>query len=139
MGALLDAVARALPLFIVDPARPGADLITTIDREIEYAVERILERALAETNAVSGTVVVLDATTGEVLAMATAPSFDPNAFSEASPTTFRNRAVADVYENHVRRSFRAKDVRGRANRFQWPLLAACLFWILDLCVSDKRR
>jgi cell division protein FtsI (penicillin-binding protein 3) len=84
--------------FIVDPARPGADLITTIDREIEYAVERILERALAETNAVSGTVVVLDATTGEVLAMATAPSFDPNAFSEASPTTFRNRAVADVYE-----------------------------------------
>ena len=84
--------------FIVDPARPGADLITTIDREIEYAVEQILERALAETNAVSGTVVVLDATTGEVLAMATAPSFDPNAFSEANPATFRNRAVADVYE-----------------------------------------
>ncbi len=82
----------------IDPAQPGADLITTIDREIEYAVERILERALAETNAISGTVVVLDVATGEVLAMATAPSFDPNAFSEADPATFRNRAVADVYE-----------------------------------------
>jgi cell division protein FtsI (penicillin-binding protein 3) len=82
----------------IDPARPGADLITTIDREIEYAVEQILERALAETNAISGTVVVLDVASGEVLAMATAPSFDPNAFSEADPATFRNRAVADVYE-----------------------------------------
>lgn len=83
---------------IVDPAEPGADLITTIDREIEYAVEQILERALAETNAISGTVVVLDVATGEVLAMATAPSFDPNKFAEADPATFRNRAVADVYE-----------------------------------------
>ena len=85
-------------VFIVDPARPGADLITTIDREIEFAVQQILERALAETNAISGTVVVLDVGTGEVLAMATAPSFDPNHFSQADPATFRNRAVADVYE-----------------------------------------
>jgi len=83
---------------IFDPAQPGADLITTIDREIEYAVQQILERALSETNATSGTVVVLDVGTGEVLAMATAPSFDPNTFSEADPATFRNRAVADVYE-----------------------------------------
>lgn len=52
---------------------------------------------------------------------------------------FHEQPVADVYEDHVRKSFRAKDIRGRANRFQWPLLAACLFWILDLCVSDKRR
>lgn len=85
-------------VFIVDPARPGSDLITTIDREIEFAVQQILERALAETNAISGTVVVLDVGTGEVLAMATAPSFDPNHFSQADPATFRNRAVADVYE-----------------------------------------
>ncbi len=84
--------------FILEPAQPGADLITTIDREIEYAVEQILERALKETNAASGTVVVLDVGTGEVVAMATAPSFDPNAFAQADPATFRNRAVADVYE-----------------------------------------
>ncbi|MHC4937974.1 MAG: VWA domain-containing protein [Planctomycetota bacterium] len=48
-------------------------------------------------------------------------------------------SLPEVYENRIRKSFRAKDISGLANRYQWPLLAACLFWILDLCVSDKRR
>ncbi len=84
--------------FIVDPAVPGSDLILTIDREIEFATQQILEQALEDTNAIAGTVVVLDATNGEVLAMTTAPTFDPNNRVGADPANFRNRAVTDVYE-----------------------------------------
>ncbi len=84
--------------FIVDPAQPGADLVLTIDREIEFAAQNILATAVAETNAVAGTVVVLDIATGEILAMASAPTYDPNNRTEADPAAYRNRAVTDVYE-----------------------------------------
>jgi len=84
--------------FIIDPAQPGADLILTIDREIQFAAQQILATAVADTNAVAGTVVVIDVKTGEVLAMATVPTFDPNDRSDTEPEAYRNRAVTDVYE-----------------------------------------
>lgn len=85
-------------MYIVEPAVPGADVVLTIDREIQYAAERYLTEALETTGAAAGTVVVQHVATGELLAVANAPGFDPNNRVEISPQTVRNRAVADVYE-----------------------------------------
>ena len=80
-----------------DPVR-GQDLVLTIDRDIQFATEQALTRALAKTGANHGTAVVLEPHTGEVLAMANAPALDPAAFSTAKPELMRNRAVQDAYE-----------------------------------------
>ena len=83
--------------YIVEPPVHGADVVLTIDREIQFAVEQALATAVEQTGA-TGTIVVMDVTTGEILAMASAPTFDPNDRSAADPASFRNRAVADMYE-----------------------------------------
>ena len=83
--------------YIVEPPVHGADVVLTIDREIQFAVEQALATAVEQTGA-TGTIVVMDVTTGEILAMASAPTFDPNDRSVADPASFRNRAVADMYE-----------------------------------------
>ncbi len=83
---------------LIEPAVPGADIVLTIDRSIQYAAEQALAAALPATGAAGGTVIVLDVDTGEVLAMATAPGFDPNDRSGASPELYRNRAITDLYE-----------------------------------------
>ena len=84
--------------YVVDPPTHGADIVLTIDREIQYATEQALASAMKTTGATAGTIVVIDVTTGEVLAMASAPTFDPNHRAGADPVSFRNRAVADMYE-----------------------------------------
>ncbi len=82
----------------LDPAVPGSNLVTTIDREIQFAAEQALRKAIARTSALGGTVVVLSPETGEILAMASWPSVDLNDRASATPDALRNRAVADVYE-----------------------------------------
>lgn len=82
----------------VEPAEPGSDLVLTIKTEIQYAAERALADALDRTGAASGSVVVVDPATGEVLAMVTLPSFDPNDRSTITDSVVRNRAVTDVFE-----------------------------------------
>ncbi len=76
----------------------GASVVTTIDRDLQFQAQAALEQAVREQGARGGTVIVMDPATAEVLAMASDPSFDPNAFGDAPSATYRNRAVTDAYE-----------------------------------------
>ena len=80
------------------PPTPGATIELTIDKYLQHVAERELRAAVREHDADGGTVVMLDPETGELLAVASEPSFNPNAFGGASPAALRNRAVQDVYE-----------------------------------------
>ncbi len=81
----------------VAPER-GKDLILTIDEVIQYITERELDKAMTQTRAASGTAVVMDPRTGEILAMAVRPQFNPNAIDARKPSVWRNRAITDPYE-----------------------------------------
>jgi len=91
-------IARGLQE-VVEP-RSGSDIATTIDRQLQYRVEAALERAVEANRAKGGTVIVLDPATGDILAMAVYPTFDPNRFTEWSdePEVWKNRAVTDAVE-----------------------------------------
>jgi cell division protein FtsI (penicillin-binding protein 3) len=80
-----------------EPA-PGFGLRLTVDEVIQYDVERALDESMRETQAEGATVVVLRPQTGEVLALASRPVFDPNVYSDASESGRRNRATTDYYE-----------------------------------------
>jgi cell division protein FtsI (penicillin-binding protein 3) len=76
----------------------GRNLTLTIDSNIQFIAERALEHAMEHTQAENGTVVVQDVHTGQILALAVRPTFNPNQFRHASPALLRNHAVSDVYE-----------------------------------------
>ena len=78
--------------------QPGPDLELTIDRQMQFQTQVYLRQAVAANHAKGGTVIVMDPRTGEIYAMATYPSFDPNAFSTADPSHLVNRAVTDTFE-----------------------------------------
>lgn len=81
---------------------PGASLILTIDREIQSSVEQILDKAVKDSGSSSGTIIVSDPRTGEILAMATTPRLDPNqywTYDQLFPnSTPFNRAISQTYE-----------------------------------------
>jgi cell division protein FtsI (penicillin-binding protein 3) len=77
---------------------PGSDVVTTIDRDVQYRVQLELHRAVVANGAKGGTVIVMDPRTGDILAMASYPWFDPDHFSTARPSRLRNPAIVDVYE-----------------------------------------
>ena len=83
---------------LLQAARPGRDLRTSIDLRIQYLAYRELKAAVADSRARSGSVVVLDPRTGEVLAMVNQPSYNPNDREQVRPENYRNRAVTDPYE-----------------------------------------
>ena len=83
---------------LVKAAEPGQDLTLTIDRRIQFLAHRELRSTLLRTGASSGSAVVLDVATGEVLAMANLPTYNPNAVGMGNPDTHRNRAITDVIE-----------------------------------------
>ncbi|WP_372015871.1 peptidoglycan D,D-transpeptidase FtsI family protein [Pseudoxanthomonas sp. 10H] len=83
---------------LVRAAEPGKDLTLSIDRRIQFLAYRELRNALTAHKASSGSVVVMDVATGEVLAMVNLPSYNPNAVTGGGQDTHRNRAVTDLVE-----------------------------------------
>jgi cell division protein FtsI (penicillin-binding protein 3) len=95
-----DALGRdvsAQPRIIKAPT-PGQGLILTLDAAIQYVAERELDAAWRATGARAGMIVAMDPRTGEILALALRPTFNPNAYQQASSEQWRNRAVTDPFE-----------------------------------------
>lgn len=95
-----DPAGRPLPQaeFSFEPPTPGRSLFLTLDKEIQYFTELTLSDAVKQYNADGGTAVVMRPRTGEILALANVPDFDPNHYSKASAESQKNRALTDVYE-----------------------------------------
>jgi cell division protein FtsI (penicillin-binding protein 3) len=77
---------------------PGESLVLTIDKNIQYVAEKELDQAIHDTQAIAGTVIVENPHTGEILALANRPTFNPNLRKEITPNALTNRAVSYVYE-----------------------------------------
>ncbi len=77
---------------------PGENLVLTIDANIQYMAERALDAQMAKMKALHGTVVVQDPHTGQILALAVSPRFNPNDSRHMEPGSLKNLAVSDVYE-----------------------------------------
>ncbi len=93
--ALRDARGRRMFVDGMAQPTPGATVQLTLDRSIQAIADRALAETITQHNAKSGVVVVLDVATGRVVAMSTAPTYDPNI---ATPTPPRNKPVTDVFE-----------------------------------------
>jgi len=97
MFTAMDARRRVLGSSEREP-EPGQNLVLTIDSNIQFLAERALDHAMERTQAANGTVVVQDVHTGQILALAIRPTFNPNQFRHTTPALLRNHAVSDVYE-----------------------------------------
>ncbi len=77
---------------------PGENVVLTIDKNIQYIAEKELEQAIHDTQAIAGTVIVENPRTGEILALANRPTFNPNQHKQITPEALTNRAVSYAYE-----------------------------------------
>ncbi|MFM2484819.1 peptidoglycan D,D-transpeptidase FtsI family protein [Celerinatantimonas yamalensis] len=94
-----DRLGRTIEdISVLKQQQPGHNIQLSIDQRIQTLAYRALKQEVEATNATSGSVVVLDINTGEVLAMANSPSFNPNDRSQLQSYRYRNRAVTDAYE-----------------------------------------
>jgi cell division protein FtsI (penicillin-binding protein 3) len=82
----------------ISAARPGGDLVSSIDLRIQYLAYRELKSAIAQHHAQSGSVIVIDVETGEVLAMVNQPGFNPNDREQLDARNYKNRAATDIFE-----------------------------------------
>ena len=95
----LERDARGKPYESFEIAsKPGQTIVLTIDQSIQYIAEQTLNAAVQRSRAKSGTVIVLEPKSGEILALANAPSFDPNNVSAATPEARSNWALQNIYE-----------------------------------------
>jgi cell division protein FtsI (penicillin-binding protein 3) len=78
--------------------KPGCDVTLTLDENVQYIAEKELDDVVAKYSPVSATAIVMDPRTGEILAMANRPGFNPNSPGSFNPSAYKNRAVTDLYE-----------------------------------------
>lgn len=95
-----DALGREIKAFEerMIPAMDGHRVVLTIDRYLQYVTERALERAYRKWKAKGATAILINPQSGEILAMATRPTFDPNTPGDFPFDHYRNRAVTDMFE-----------------------------------------
>lgn len=97
--SLIRTDAKRRPFSSVEkPPTPGATLELTIDQQLQHIVERELEAGVRENGAEGGAAVMMDPWTGEILAMANWPMFNPNDYRNSREEARRNRAIQDIYE-----------------------------------------
>jgi cell division protein FtsI (penicillin-binding protein 3) len=80
------------------PAKPGQALALSLDLRLQYLASRELKKGIVDNGAEAGSVVVLDVQSGELLAVANYPTYNPNNRAHVSPAAMRNRALVDVFE-----------------------------------------
>jgi cell division protein FtsI (penicillin-binding protein 3) len=97
MLTALDAKRHVLGSEENDPL-PGENLVLTIDANIQYMAEKALDDQMNKTKALRGTIVVMDPHTGQILALAVSPRFNPNDTHHIDPDALTNPAVSDIYE-----------------------------------------
>ena len=96
---LKDRTGRIIEgLGVLKKPHPGHDLVLSIDRRIQYIAYHELQNTLEQFGANSGSVIVLDTQTGEILAAANAPAFNPNARADYTRDSYRNKAFTDTFE-----------------------------------------
>jgi len=96
-----DEFGRPIPLgreSVIKPALPGQNVELTIDSYLQFVAEKALEKQVKTYHAIDGTAIVMDPWTGELLAVANSPDFDPNRFWKYGDGERRDRAVMDAYE-----------------------------------------
>ena len=95
-----DAIGRPIveTQRLAAPAVDGADLVLTVDQVVQHIAERELEKAVEETGAVRGMALVMDPRTGEMLALAAVPTYNPGAFQRVPPKRWVNRPIGEVFE-----------------------------------------
>lgn len=93
-----DPFGRVIDVLDATAEREGRDVHLTIDHRIQAHAEDVLRQTVRQWDATSASAIVLDPRTGEILALAVAPTFDANAFGAVPPARTRNRAVTDPYE-----------------------------------------
>jgi cell division protein FtsI/penicillin-binding protein 2 len=96
-----DQFGRAIPFgdsTIVERAVPGRTLVLSLDSYLQFEAERLVNASVKQWHAKSGSAIVMDVHTGEILAMANAPNFDLAHYAASTPDAWRNRAVVDAYE-----------------------------------------
>ncbi len=93
-----DAKGRKVEILSIEAAQEAQDITLTIDQRIQAIAYKELKGAVQAFKATSGSVVVVDIHTGEILAMANSPSYNPNNRRNTAIHRFRNRAITDIYE-----------------------------------------